>query len=82
MKQTKTNKGKYNAIIKKAESINAKLRKLQEEAQTLADACAIFGDDADYDMYIYKLAYLQQTAEDLASFDFEDSIPEKAKYNF
>ena len=82
MKQPKTNRGKYNAIIQKAESINAKLRKLQEEAQALADACAIFGDQADYDTYIYNLAYLQQTAEDLAAFDLEDSIPEKATNNF
>lgn len=81
MKEPKTNRGKFNAIIKEAEEINEQLRKLQKRAQGLADSCAAF-QDVDYDSYIYELAELQRTAEDLAAFDLEDSIPERARYNF
>lgn len=81
MKEPKTNKGKYNAIIKEAEQVNAQLLKLQQEAQQLADHCREFAD-CDYDAFIYELANLAQVAEDLANFDLEDSIPERARCNF
>ena len=82
MKQEpKTGRGKFNALIKKAEAINSELRRLQKKAQELADSCAEFAD-VDYEMYIYELRNLKETAEDLAAFDFEDSIPERARFNF
>ena len=81
-KEPTTKKGKYNALVKRAEKISEELRKLQKKAEQLAEDCAEFGESVDYDQYIYNLQYLKETAEDLAAFDFEDSIPERAKYNF
>lgn len=75
----KTNKGKYNALVRKAATINEKLRRLQKEAEELADACFNFCEN---DFYDAEIKTLQCTAEDLASFDFEDSVPEYARYNF
>lgn len=80
--EPKTNKGKYNAIIKEAAKLNEQLRKLQEKARAVAESCRAFGECCDYDTYIYELANLEQTAEDLASFDLEDAIPAPARYNF
>ena len=82
MKQAKTNKGQFNAIVKEALKINEQLRKLQAKAQELAEACRDYGDNYDYDMYIHGLRNLELTTEDLSNFDLEDSIPELAKYNF
>lgn len=82
MTEPKTGRGKFNALIKKAEAINNELRRLQKKAEQLAQDCAEFGDLVDYDLYIYELQHLQETAEDLAAFDFEDSIPERARVNF
>lgn len=82
MKQAKTNKGQFNAIVKEAQKINEQLRKLQAKAQELAEACRDFGDNYDYGTYVFELANLEQTAEDLSNFDLEDSIPQLAKYNF
>lgn len=81
-KEPKTNKGKYNAIITKAERISAQLDKLAQECQELAEMCREFGDSADYETYIYELKNLEQTAEDLAGFDFVDAIPERARFNW
>ena len=80
MKEPKTNKGKFNALITRAERINEQLRKLQEKAQELANDCAIYGDEVDYDDYIYQLRELELRSDDLANFDFEDAIPEKRQY--
>ena len=80
--EPKTNRGKYNAIINKAWSLNNELRKLQKKAEQLAQDCAEFGELVDYDLYIYELQHLQETAEDLAAFDLEDTIPERARFNF
>lgn len=80
--EPKTNKGKYNAIIKKAKKLNSQLRQLQKKAEQLAQDCAEFGELVDYDLYIYELQHLQETAEDLAAFDLEDAIPERASVNF
>ena len=80
--EPKTNKGKYNAIIRKAEKLDAQLSQLREKAQELADSCRAFGDECDYDTYIYSLANLAQVAEDLAAFDLEDAIPERARCDF
>ena len=82
MKKAKTNKGQFNAIVNEAKKINDQLRKLQQKAQELAEACREFGEEYDYDQYIYELRNLELTAEDLSNFDLEDSIPERAKYNF
>lgn len=81
-KKAKTNKGEYNAIITEAEKINAQLRKLEQKAQDLAERIAEFGDAYDYDTYIYELRNLELTLQDLAAFDLEDSIPERARCNF
>lgn len=82
MTQPKTNKGRFNEIIKQADKINNKLNALREECKKLVESCECFRDECDYDTYIYELQLLQQTTEDLQNFDFEDAIPEKAKYNF
>ena len=83
MKQEpKTNRGKFNAIITQAEKIRDQLRRLQKKAQELADNCAAFGDDCDAFVYELELAELRNTAEDLAAFDFEDAIPDRADYDF
>lgn len=82
MKTPKTNKGKYNAIITKAEQIRQHLEKIARECEELAKMCREFGEDADYDTYIYNLQDLEHTAEELAAFDFEDSIPERARFNW
>ena len=81
-KEPKTNKGKYNAIITKAEQVSAHLDKLAQECRELAEMCREFGDSADYDTYIYNLQNLEQTAEDLAGFDFVDAIPDRARFNW
>ena len=82
MTEPKTKRGKYNALIKKAEALNNELLKLQKKAEKLAEDCAEFGELVDYDTYIYELQRLKETAEDLANFDFKDSIPERASVNF
>ena len=82
MKEPKTNRGKYNAIITKAEQISARLDNLAKECQKLAEMCREFGECADYDAYIYTLQELERTAEELAGFDFVDAIPERARNNW
>ena len=82
MKTPKTNKGAYNAIIRKAEKLAAQLEQLQKKAQELAEMCQEFGECWDYDSYIYELAELERTADELANFDLVDSIPEPARVNF
>lgn len=82
MKEPKTNKGRYNNIIKEAEKLAEQLEKLRKKAEDLAEHCRDFGAYCDYDTYIQELKNLADTAEDLAAFDLEDSIPSRARCNF
>lgn len=82
MKEPKTNRGQLNAIIKDANKILIQLAQLQQKAQQLADRCREFGEKNDNDVFLTELEELAQTAEDLACFDLEDSIPEPARHNF
>lgn len=63
-------------IIKRAKEINTMLRRLEAKAEKLAEEIAIYGEETDYDDYIYTMQNLKNTLEDLASFDLEDAIPE------
>ena len=81
MEKPKTNRGEYNAIIKEAEQVNTQLRKLEQKAQQLADRIAEF-EERDSGVYFYGLKILESTLEDLAAFDLEDAIPERANFNF
>ena len=72
----------FNFIVRKALTINNHLDKLRDECKACIDAICEHADDYDYDDYIYELALLKQTLEDLASFDLEDSIPAKHENNY
>lgn len=74
-----TAKQHYKAIVKKANSLNNKLRKLQDEARELIVDCEVHRDSYDHDAYVFYLKNLADTAGDLANFDFEDSIPVKGE---
>ena len=63
-------------IIKRAEEIDEMLKRLQAKADKLAEEIAIYGDEVDYDDYIYRMQNLKYALEELANFDLEDSIPE------
>lgn len=78
-KKPMTSKQHYKAIVKKANSLNSKLRKLQDEARELIVDCEVHREDYDYDAYVFWLKNLADTAGDLANFDFEDSIPVKGE---
>ena len=82
MKQATTNKGRFNQLINQAEKINNKLLQLAKECDTLARDLEDFGDNFDGNMFDYELAELRNRLDDLANFDLEDAIPEKAKCNF
>lgn len=75
-----TPKQHYNLIVRKALTINTKLRKLKEEAEALIDECGNHRDNYDYDDYTFTLAYLSQTLEKLADFELEVAIPNKRKF--
>lgn len=77
-----TPKQHYNLIVRKALALNTKLRKLEKEAEALIEECDTHRLDYDEDDYTYSLAYLSQTLEELASFDLEDAIPDKAEYEY
>lgn len=61
-------------IIRKALTINKHLNNLRKECENLIEEIEIFGDEVDYDTYIYELRNLKYTLQDLADFDLEDSI--------
>lgn len=82
MKQATTNKGRFNQLINQAEKINEKLLKLAKECDALARDLEDYGDNFDGAMFDYELTELRNRLDDLASFDLEDAIPEKAKCNF
>ena len=77
-----TNKGHYNAIVRKADSLLQQLRSLQEKAETLIEEIQIHRDEYDYDDYQFELSHLEETLSDLYNFDLEDSIPEKHTCNY
>ena len=74
---TMTAKQHFNLIVRKALTLNRRLRKLEEEAQALAEMCKEHADDYDESDWQFELAELNNTLEDLAGFDLEDAIPEK-----
>lgn len=80
--EPKTNRGRFNAIVRKAEKINEQLRKLEKKAEQLAYEITVYGEEYDYDNYIHILRQLKLTLEDLSNFDLEDSIPQRASCNF
>lgn len=72
-----TAKAHFNKIVTKALRLNEKLRKLEKEAEELADMCKEHADDYNIDDWDFELAELNNVLEDLAGFDLEDAIPEK-----
>lgn len=50
MKTPKTNKGAYNAIIRKAEKLAAQLEQLQKKAQELAELERTADELANFDL--------------------------------
>lgn len=72
-----TAKAHFNKIVKKALRLNEKLRKLEQEAQELADMCKEHADDYDLADWDFELAELNNVLEDLAGFDLEDAIPDE-----
>ena len=73
-----TNKQHFNLIVNRALTINRHLDKLREECEALIDVIIEHKLDYDYDDYVYELALLEETLDELKGFDLEDSIPEKA----
>ena len=77
LKPQNTPKAHFNKIVSKALKLNNKLRKIEQEAQELADMCKEHADDYDESDWTFELAELNNVLEDLAGFDLEDAIPEK-----
>ena len=77
-----TKKDHYNAIIKKAWQINAKLDKIRQECESLINECYEHGDNYDNADYEYGLRLMVESLEDLAGFDLEDTIPDKATQQY
>lgn len=77
-----TAKQHFNQIIRKAETLNRHLRKLQKDAETLVDMCKEHADDYDLADWDFSLAELNNILEDLAAFDLEDAIPERATVEY
>ena len=72
-----TNKQHFNSIVRKAQTLNRRLRELSAKAYALAEECKEHADDYSFIEYNFELALLDETLEDLASFDLEDAIPEE-----
>ena len=77
-----TNKGHFNLIVRKAETLNKQLRALQQKAEEIADMCKEHADDYDLSDWEFELNELNNVLEDLANFDLEDAIPEKHTCNY
>ena len=72
-----TSKQHFNKIVRKALTINRHLNELRKECEDLIDKIYLHADEYDEDDYTYNLRTLEETLEELRSFDLEDSIPDE-----
>jgi len=72
-----TAKQHFNFIVRKAHTIDNHLNALRKECKLLIDEIDEHADNYDYSDFEYELALLEETLSNLASFDLEDSIPDK-----
>ena len=77
LKPQNTPKAHFNKIVKKALRLNEKLRKLEKEAEALADECKEHADNYDSNDWYFYLNELNNVLEDLSNFDLEDAIPDE-----
>lgn len=70
----------YNQIVKKAMALDSQFDALKKKAEALQNEIADYGENYDYDDYIFNLRDLEITLDELINFDFIDHIPEKHKY--
>ena len=72
-----TSKQHFNKIVRKAFTINRHLEELRKECESLIEDIQTHADDYDYNDWEFDLALLEETLENLSSFDLEDSIPDE-----
>jgi len=77
LKPQNTPKAHFNKIVKKALRLNKKLRKLEYEADEIADMCKEHADNYDESDWYFYLNELNNVLEDLSNFDLEDAIPDE-----
>lgn len=62
-------------LIRKAEKLREKIEALQKEAQALADEIARYGEEVDYDTYIYELHEIEIEADEFGYKTFLEGVP-------